>query len=94
MTLIIKIIKGIEYLYFQAGDDTIYIGPNDDSTRSKMNNVMKALEYSRERTDRYIRSLDELLQFLPARTRERYLSRQIARLQRGIKHYESLLPNA
>lgn len=91
MTLSVKISRGIEYLYFQAGKDSIYIGPKNDPTKSKSDNVIKALDYARERTDHYLKSFDDLLPFLPEEMRKQYLTRQIARLENKIKHYTSML---
>ena len=91
MVLSVKISRGIEYLYFQAGKDSIYIGPKGDPAKAKSDNVIRALDYSRERTDHYLKSFDELLPFLPEVTRKQYLTKQIVRLESKIKHYTSML---
>ena len=91
MVLSIKVTKGIEYLYFQAGRESLYIGPKGDPVKAKSDNVIKALNYSRDRTDHYLKSLDELLPLLPAHTRNQYIKKQIARLEVKIKRYSNML---
>ena len=91
MTLSIKISKGIEYMYFQAGKDSIYIGPKGDPGKAKTDNVVRALEYARERTDHYAESFDELLPLLPARMHEQHVSKEVARLQGRIARYNRRL---
>jgi len=85
MTLITKISKGIEYLYFQAGRKSVYIGPKQGP--AKQDNVIRALDYSRERADHYLDSLDELLSLLPDKAREQYASRHAAWMNGRIKKY-------
>ena len=80
MTLSVKSLNGIEYLYFQAGKSSVYIGPRDEPARAKADNVMRALDHTRERMDHYADSFDELLQFLPPDARRQYLAKEIARL--------------
>lgn len=75
MTLIVKISRGAKYLYFQAGPTSLYIAPEDDHSKAKQENVIKALEYTRERISHYNESFDELLQFLPPRERKQYTRR-------------------
>ena len=41
------------------------IGSNDDTSRAKMANVIRALDYSWEWVQHYLESLDELLLLLP-----------------------------
>ena len=65
MGLTVKISKGREYLYFQAGKSSIYIGPKDDASRVKTENVVRALDHSLGRVQHYLESLDELLALLP-----------------------------
>lgn len=72
MTLITKTSSGADYLYFQAGPKSMYIAPKNDRTKAKVENVIKALEYTRERMDHYAASYDELLQFLPPKERKQY----------------------
>ena len=91
MVLSVKVSRGIDYLYFQAGKDSIYIGPKDDPAKAKPENVIRALDYSRERVDHYLKSFDELLPFLPEKTRKQYLTKQIVRLESKIKRYASML---
>lgn len=87
MGLTVKISKGREYLYFQAGKRSIYIGPKDDVSRVKTENVVRALEHSQERVQHYLESLDELLALLPEPLREQHASRQTAILQAKITGY-------
>lgn len=90
MGMTIKISKGREYLYFQAGKNSIYIGPKDDISRVKTENVVRALEHSQERVRHYLESLDELLALLPEPLRGQHLSRQTAILQDKIAEYTQL----
>lgn len=87
MGLTVKISKGREYLYFQAGRDSIYIGPKDDASRAKAENVIRALDYSRERVRHYLESLDELIPLLPEPLREQHLLEQTVILQDKIAGY-------
>lgn len=75
MTLIVKTSRGAKYLYFQAGPKSIYIAPKDDFSKAKLDNVVKALDYTQERIDHYKESIDELLQFLPPKERKQYARR-------------------
>ena len=72
MTLSIKIARGREYLYFQAGKESLYICPKDNPSKAKMDNLLRALEHTRERMDHYATSYNELLQLLPAKDRKSY----------------------
>ena len=87
MTLSVKRLNGIEYLYFQAGKASVYIGPQNEPARAKVDNVMRALDHTRERMDHYAGSFDELLSFLPPDAREQYLAREITRLNGKITRY-------
>ncbi len=87
MGLTIKISQGKEYLYFQAGKKSIYIGPKDDVTKVKIENVVKALEYSQERVQHYMESLDGMLALLPESLQEQYLLEQMTTLQDRIARY-------
>ena len=87
MGLTVKISKGREYLYFQAGKRSIYIGPKDDASRVKTDNVVRALDHSLGRVQHYLESLDELLPLLPEPLREQHLLEQIAILQDKITGY-------
>ena len=80
MGLTIKTSKGKKYLYFQAGTKSIYIGPKNDISKVKTENVLKALDYSQGRVQHYMKSLDELLILLPESLREQYFSEQIRTL--------------
>ena len=72
MALITKTSNGAQYLYFQAGKKSLYIAPQNDPSKAKIENVIEALEYTQERINHYHESLDELLQFLPAKERKQY----------------------
>lgn len=76
MGMTIKATKDKEYLYFQAGKTTIYIGPKDDLSKVKTENVIRALDYSRGRVRHYLDSVDELLALLPEPLRKQQISRQ------------------
>lgn len=81
MGLTVKISKGREYLYYQAGKRSIYIGPKDDISRAKTENVVRALEHSQKRVQHYLESLDELLALLPEPLRGQYILKQTSLLQ-------------
>ena len=87
MTLHTKTLKGKEYIYYQAGRNTIYLGPKDDPDRSKADNVMRALDHTKERIDHYTESFDELVPLLPPRLREQCVSSEVARLNGRIAGY-------
>lgn len=87
MTLHTKSLKGKEYLYFQAGKSTIYLGPKDEPDKSKVDNVIRALNYTRERMDHYDESFDELLPLLPPKQRDQYMAKEVSRLGVKIKKY-------
>ena len=72
MTLSIKIARGKEYLYFQAGKESLYICPKDNPVKVKMENLVRALEHTRERMEHYATSYDELLKLLPPKERKSY----------------------
>jgi len=87
VTLHIKILKEKEYLYFQAGKSTIYLGPKDEPDKSKADNVMRALDHTRERMAHYTESFDELLPLLPPELRKQCTSSEVARLNDRIAGY-------
>lgn len=87
VTLHIKVLKEKEYLYFQAGKSTIYLGPKDEPDKSKADNVMRALDHTQERMDHYTESFDELLPLLPPTLREQCISREVVRLNGRIAGY-------
>ena len=87
MTLITKVSGGIEYLYFQAGKNSVYLGPKDEPAKAKKDNVVRALDYARERIDHYTDSFDELLPFLPPDARGQYLAGEITRLGNKTARY-------
>ncbi len=87
VTLHTKILKGKEYLYFQAGRSTIYLGPKDEPDKSKADNVVRALDYTRERMDHYSESFDELLPLLPPKQRDQYMAKEASRLGVKIRKY-------
>ena len=70
---------------------SLYIRSKDDSAKAKPDNVIRALDHSHERTNHYLKSFDEILPFLPEKTRKQYLTKQIVRLESKIKHYTSVL---
>ena len=90
MTLSTKLTRGVEYLYFQAGRKSLYIGPKNGSGQARIDNVIEALDYSRERIDHYTRSFDELLPLLPPDLRKKHLAGEIVRLQDKIARYRKL----
>ena len=92
MVLNTKISKGIEYLYFQAGKDTLYIGPKGQPSKAKEENVVRALDHVKERMDHYAESYDELLPLLTAEARERRLSTEISGLNDRVARYTKQLP--
>ena len=92
MTLNVKVAKGHEYLYFQAGKESIYIGPKGNPKKSKPGNVVRALDYSRERIDHYTKSFDELLPYLPHDMREQHLAKEVSRLNDKAAKYNKRLP--
>ncbi|MDE0525098.1 MAG: hypothetical protein OXI27_00640 [Thaumarchaeota archaeon] len=83
MGMTVKATKDKEYLYFQAGKTTIYIGPKDDVTKVKTENVIRALDYSRGRVQHYLESVDELITLLPEPLRKQQLLKQKSILQDG-----------
>lgn len=87
VVLNIKVSKGIEYLYFQAGKDTLYIGPKGKPEKAREENVIRALEHVSERLDHYAESYDELLPFLTPKTRSRYVEKEITKLNGRITKY-------
>ena len=87
MGLTVKISKGREYLYFQAGKRSIYIGPKDDASRVKTENVVRALDHSLGRVQHYLESLDELLPLLPEPLRVQYLLNRMGTLQDRVAGY-------
>ena len=84
MGMTVKATKDREYLYFQAGKTTIYIGPKDDASKVKTENVIRALDYSRGRVQHYLDSVDELIALLPEPLRKQQLLRQKSILQDGL----------
>lgn len=51
----------------------MYIAPKNNHSKAKQENVIKALEYTKERMNHYAASFDEILQFLPPRERKQYV---------------------
>ncbi len=72
MTLITKRSRGAKYLYFQAGAKSLYIAPKDDPSKARIENVRKAVEYTKEWIKHYDESLEELLKFLPTKERKQH----------------------
>ena len=83
MGMTVKATKDKKYLYFQAGKATIYIGPKDDTSKVKTENVIRALDYSRGRVQHYLESVDELIALLPEPLRKQQLLKQKSILQEG-----------
>lgn len=81
LALTVKISKGREYLYFQAGKESMYISPKGKPERARQENVIKAVEYAWERAGHYLDVIDELLPMLPEPQRKKYLARQPTSLQ-------------
>ena len=92
MTLNTKTLSGKEYLYFQAGKESIYIGPKDNPQKAKSENVVRALDYARERMEHYADSFDELLPFLSDELLARHASKEITRLNNKITRYRKHVP--
>lgn len=72
MTLSIKIAREKEYLYFQVGKESLYICPKDNPAKAKIENLVRALEHTRERMNHYEASYDELLKLMPIKERKHY----------------------
>ena len=87
MGLTIKTAKDKEYLYYQAGKKTIYIGPKDAPSKAKTDGIIQALEHSRQRVQHYLKSTDELLDMLPEPLRKQQLIKQKSMLQDKIVDY-------
>ena len=88
MVISTKISKGIEYLYFQAGKDTLYIGPKDKPEKSKEENVIRALEHISGRLDHYGASYAELLPLLTPEMRNRYVEKELDNIGDRITTYK------
>lgn len=82
MSLSVKTSKGIRYLYFQAGRESIYIGPEGEPDKAKADNVARALDYAAGRMRHYAASYDALLDMLPPGMRERYAAGHAGRRAR------------
>ena len=93
MTLNVKVARGHEYLYFQAGKESIYVGPKGNPKKSKPDNVARALDYSRERIEHYTKSFEELLPYLPIEMREQHLTKEVSRLNDKVTKYSKRLPS-
>ena len=74
MTFTVKVSKGREYLYFQAGKESMYISPKGKPERANQENVIKAIEYAWQRAEHYLDSIDEMLGMLPEAQRKKYKS--------------------
>lgn len=89
MALNVKILKGNEYLYFQAGKRSIYIGPKSDPSKTKTDNVVQALEYAWMRAEYHDKSIDDLLLLLPTDLRKQYGTKEVNRLNGRISKMQS-----
>lgn len=87
MTFTVKVSKGREYLYFQAGKESMYISPKGKPDRANQENVAKALEYAWERAEHYLESVDELLPMLPKHLRAKHMARKVALLRDRVTTY-------
>ena len=74
LTFTIKISKGREYLYYQAGKESMYICPKDSPDKARQENVVKALEHARDRANHYLGAIDELLPMLPESLRKEHMA--------------------
>ena len=81
MTFTVKTSKGRKYLYYQAGKESMYIGPQNKPDKAKQENVLRALEHARERTEHYLEAADELLPMLPEPLRKKHMARQATLLR-------------
>lgn len=77
LALTVKISKGKEYLYFQAGKESMYISPNGRPEKARQENVVKAVEYAWVRAEHYLDAIDELLPMLPEPLRKKYATRSM-----------------
>lgn len=87
MTLIVKVTRGIEYLYFQAGKESVYIGPKSNPDKARQEGVIKAIKYAWKRSDHYDDSFTEMLPFLSPELRQQYIAKEITRLEAKIARY-------
>lgn len=90
MALNIKILKGNEYLYFQAGKDSIYIGPKNNPNKMKTDSIIRALDYAWKRANHHDESIDELLLLLPPDLHKQYSIKEINRLNSRILRHKRL----
>jgi hypothetical protein len=85
--------KGIDYLYFQAGvGKTLYLGPKEDLTKVKSDNVLKSLDYVKDKSTHYFEVEDKLISMLPEPERKEYLSKRSAELLARLRRLEEKLP--
>ncbi len=78
MTFTVKTSKGRKYLYYQAGKESLYIGPQNKQDKAKQENVLKALEHAWGRAGHYLDAADDLLSMLPAPLRKKHMTRRAA----------------
>ena len=83
LTFTTKVSKGKEYLYYQAGNNSMYICPKDSPDKARQENVIKALEHARDRADHYLNAIDDLLPMLPEPLRKKYTASK-----RDTKHHK------
>ena len=83
LTLTTKVSKGKEYLYYQAGNNSMYICSKDNPNKARQENVIKTLEHARIRADHYLNATDDLLPMLSEPLRKKYTTSK-----RDAKHYK------
>lgn len=87
MTFTVKISKGREYLYFQAGRESMYISPKNKPERADQENVVKALEYAWQRAEHYLDAIDDLLPMLPEHLLKKHMAKKAALLRDRVTGY-------
>ena len=71
-----KVSKGKEYIYYQAGNNSMYICPKDSPGKARQENVIKALDHALKRMGHYLEAADDLLPMLPPELRKEYVTRR------------------
>lgn len=92
MTFTVKISEGRRYLYYQAGKESLYIGPQSKPDKAKQENVLRALEHAWERAEHYLDAADDLLPMLSAPLRKKHVARQAALRDKAIRFGGGRLP--
>lgn len=81
MTFTVKTAKSRRYLYYQAGKESLYIGPQSKPDKAKQENVLRALEHAWGRAGHYLDAADDLLSMLPTPLRKKHMTRRMKLLQ-------------